>query len=511
MMEQNNYNLTKLRFGTALISLLLSVFVIYSDDLINRDGILYIETAEAFLQGGLADALDVYNWPFFSIFIALVHQLTSLPLELSAYIINTLFFVLLTDTLVLLSYKILPNKQQLLIAALIILCFSTLNEYRSYIIRDIGYWYFCCLILFRFIQFIEIPTLRNASIWQLVAVMAILFRVEATVIVLLLPLYLAFSFPIKAAIQSILKLNYIFILSLVIGSFYVIGFTESVITFNKLDDLLAYIDINDLLGKFNEKAEIIEHQILIKYSASYSAFILSFGLIGMLFYKLMKALTIGYLGLYIFSWWKQKQIQLSPYAGLILYFFLLNILILSAFMFKEFFISKRYAIIAILSILILIIPRLTLLFHQSSSKRNNRALTIISFVLLVSFIDGIHKSNSKHYVKNTAIWASKNLPSNSDVLTDDVFINYYYRTHLLTEKNNLTHLNIGAYNSARKRYALDKFKSSFYKYDYLILVEKHRNEKLKKLLELMQLERIYSESNARGDMASIYRVVSTLK
>jgi len=507
MMVQSNDNLTKLRFGTALISLLLSVFVIYSDDLINRDGILYIETAEAFLQGGLTSALDVYNWPFFSIFIAYTHQLTSFSFELSAYIINTLFFVFLTDTLVLLSHKTLPNKQQLLIAALVILCFSTINEYRSYIIRDIGYWYFCCLILYRFIQFIEIPTLRNATIWQLVAVMATLFRIEAIVIVLLLPLYLTFNFPIRSAAQSILKLNYIFILSLVIGSFYIIGFTDSGITFNKLGDLLAYIDINSLLESFNKKSEIIEHQVLNKFSASYSAFILSSGLIVMLFYKLTKALTLGYLALYLFSWWKQKQIQLSPYTGLIIYFLLLNILILTAFMFKELFISKRYAIIAILSMLLLMLPRLTLLINKSWSKRNKGIIVIIGLVLLVNFIDGIHKSNSKHYVKNTAIWASKNLPANSEILTDDEFINYYYRIHLLTEKNNLTRINIGSYNSAGKRYIVSKIKALHYNYDYLILVEKRRNEKLKKLLEVMQLELVYSQNNDRGDKASIYKVV----
>jgi hypothetical protein len=509
MMVKSNNKLTSLRFGTALISLLLSIFAIYSDDLINRDGILYIETAEAFLQGGLTGALDVYNWPFFSIFIAYTHQLTSFSFELSAYIINTLFFVLLTDTLVLLSYKTLPNKQQLLIAALVILCFSTMNEYRSYIIRDIGYWYFCCLTLYRFIQFIEVPTLRNSTIWQIVAVTAALFRIEAIVILMLLPLYLIFIFPIKTAVQSILKLNYIFILSLVISTFFVIGFTDSVLTFNKVGDLLAYIDINSLLESFNKKSEIIEHQVLNKYSASYSAFILSSGLIVMLFYKLIKALTVGYLCLYFFSWWKQKQIQLSPYAGVIIYFLLLNILVLTSFMFKEFFISKRYAIIAILSMLLLILPRLTLLIHQSWSKRNKGIIAIISLVLFVSFIDGIHKSNSKHYVKHTAIWASKNLPSNSEVLTDDEFINYYYRTHFLTEKNNLTHLNIGSYNSPGKRYAVNKIKSSLYNYDYLILVEKRRNKELQKLLESIQLELIYSQHNTRGDKASIYKVVST--
>jgi hypothetical protein len=507
MMEQNSYNVNKLRLGTAIISLLLSIFAIYSDDLINRDGILYIETAEAFIQGGLADTINLYDWPFFSIFIAYIHQLTQAPLELSAYILNTIFFVLLTDTLVLISKKILPNKEQLLIAVLIILCFATLNDYRNFIIRDIGYWYFCSLALYRFMQFLELPSLRNATLWQLTAVTAILFRIEGIVILLGLPFFVFFSEPFKRALTHLLKLNYLVILGTVIVSIFTISFSGINNSFTKISSLLTYLDFNSLLANFNEKAVIIENQVLNKYSASYSAFILASGLIVMLFYKLTKALTVGYLGLYIFSSWKQRQRLLSPYKSLLIYFLLLNILLLTTFMFKELFISKRYAIIAILSVLLLMLPRISQLIQQAWTKRSHFLLTVTALILLVNFVDSLHKSNSKLYVKNTAIWASQNIAESSTVLTDDEYIHYYYRTH---QKNNksLTRLDIGSYNSADKQYNTNTLKSSYQHYDYLIVVEKRRNKILQNLLTTMQLEQIYSDNNTRGDKASVYKVMA---
>jgi hypothetical protein len=507
MMEQNSYNVNKLRLGTAIISLLLSIFTIYSDDLINSDGILYIETAEAFIQGGLADAIKLYNWPFFSICIAYIHQLTQAPLELSAYILNTIFFVLLTDTLVLISKKTLPNKEQLLIAVLIILCFATLNDYRNFIIRDIGYWYFCSLALYRFMQFLELPSLRNASLWQLTAITAILFRIEGIVILLGLPFFVFFSEPFKRALKHLLKLNYLLILGTVIVSIFAINFSAMNNSFTKISSLLAYLDVNSLLAKFNAKAAIIENQVLNKYSASYSGFILAYGLLAMLFYKVTKAVTVGYLGLYIFSHWKQRQAQPNPYKSLLIYFFLLNILLLTAFMFKELFISKRYAIIAILSMLLLMLPRISQLIQQAWIKRNHVLLSVTALILLVNVVDSLHKSNSKLYVKNTAIWASQNLAESSSVLTDDEYIHYYYRTHPKNNKN-LTRIDIGSYNRANKRYTIDRLKSSYQHYDYLIVVEKRRNKVLQNLLTTMQLEQIYSENNSRGDKASVYKVMA---
>lgn len=506
-MANTQDNTNKIRFLTAVISFLLSVFAIYSDDLINSDGILYIETAEAFLQGGLAESVNLYDWPLFSICIAFVHQLTYLPLELSAYAINILFFVLLTDSLVLVCKKILANQQHLLIAVLIILCFITLNDYRSYVIRDIGYWCFSLLSLYRFIQFVELPNFKNATFWQLVAIAATLFRIEGIILLLTLPLYVVFTSPLKMAFKQLIKLNYLLIISIVIGSIVSISLSGVTVSFGKISNVLTYINPDNFLDTFSAKTSIIENQILNKYSADYSTLILSSGLLVMLFYKLTKAISVGYLGLFVISFYQQKFIPPGHYRNLLVYFLLLNIGILVVFMFNQFFVSKRYAIVALLSLLLLLIPRLCQFVQQSWQQKDRFWITIIILVLLVNFVAGITKSNSKRYVKNTAIWASQNLPVQSKVLTDDEYIHYYYRKHQL--ENNLTRFHIGSYNHPTNYYNFNHIVSRYQQYDYLILVEKRKNTSLKKMKSGMQLKRIFSQKNARGDKASVYQVVST--
>ena len=62
-MNTNNshHNLSNTRFFTALASLLLSLQAVYFDDIINRDGIMYLQMVEAYLTGGLTAVRSIYD------------------------------------------------------------------------------------------------------------------------------------------------------------------------------------------------------------------------------------------------------------------------------------------------------------------------------------------------------------------------------------------------------------------------------------------------------------------
>jgi len=489
-MIQSQNNVVKIRLIMALISLLLSILALYSDDIINSDGIMYIELSQAYLDGGLIASAKVYNWPFFSILVALIHQITQLSLETSTYVLNTILFVLLTDVLVLISNKILPNSRQLAFAALFFLCFLTLNEYRDFIIRDIGYWAFCSLALYQFMKFLEKSTLKNATIWQAVIIVAILFRVEGIVIFFGLPASLFFIQSPKIAIKNTIQLYYIAIISTLLLILFAVGLSDLTTTFNKITTVTNYINLDILLSKLDERIDIMGSQILNKHSDSYGALILSSGLIVMLIYKLIKAVSIGYIGLYFYSRWQKISPQPSPYQGLIGYFLILNIVILLAFLFTEYFVSKRYAMVALISILLLMMPRLCNIMERAWTSKNKPILIIAGLILFVGLVDGMTKSNSKLYIKDVAIWASDNLPENSTVLTDDEFIQYYFSNN--QPKATLSVKNIQLYK----------------KYDYLIVVDKRKNKYLKAMLGKMDIKPTYNSKNKRGDQATVYEVRS---
>ena len=479
-------DITKIRIFTAFTSLILSLIAVYFDDLINRDGVLYVDMARGFLQGGLEETAKLYNWPFFSIIIAYLHKLTTLTIETCAYLLCSLLFILLNDTLVRITHKILPNKQQLLIAALFILCFQPINEYRDFIIRDIGYWAFSALTLYYFMLFIEAPTIKTATIWQLVAVLSVLFRVEGIVILLALPLFLfAIQKPLDG-LKSSLLLNYLFILSLLPIILIALNSFSPHAAFNKIDSIKDYTSINNFLIILNNNTAILKTQILNEYSERYAGLILVSGLLFMLLYKLLKAFSLGYIVLYLTSWWQQKPIKPNPNYSLLYYFFTLNILILIVFVLHKYFITTRHIVLTLISFLLIMLPIVCSFLEKAWSTKNRSILTFAGIILSFCLIDSIVQSNSKSYIKNTAIWAADNLPQGSSILTDDNLIQYYAKTQ--KRNTNIT---------------LDRL-INYHNYDYVIVIKKGMNLEHQALFNEKKLPLIYSKKNKKGDRVIIY-------
>ena len=486
------YSLTKIRLSTALLSTLLSVFAFYTDDLINRDGILYMDMAAAYLQGGLAATAQLYNWPFFAILVAYIHQYTSFSFELSAQILNSLLFILLTDSLIRIANKILPSKQHLIIAAILFICFQSLNEYRDFIIRDIGYWAFCSLALYHFMLFLEKPSFKRASLWQGFIVLATLFRVEGIIILALLPLYLLLHVSPKVAIKQILQLNFLFIIITVFVSIFTISQPGGAVdAFSKISSILNYFDMNSLLTTLNNKTDILGLQILNKYSERYSTLILISGLIVMLAYKIIQSISFSYIGLYLIGRWREENIYQHKFQRLFIYFIVLNILILITFILNSYFISSRYITMSVLAISLFMLPTLCQLISSIWNCKNKTIIAIIGLVLFIGFIDSLTSSRSKAYIKETAIWASQNITENKSVLTDNQFLQYYFNS-------NSPHARITKKNSLKM----------YQNYDYLILVDKQKNQQRALYLSTLNIKFIFSLQDNRGNKASIYSVLT---
>ncbi|MFW5450641.1 MAG: hypothetical protein ACKE9I_03485 [Methylophagaceae bacterium] len=495
-------DITKIRLITAFVSLLLSTFLIYSDDVINSDGILYMDMAQAFLQGGLIETAKLFNWPFFSILVAYLHQLTALPFETTAYVINALLAVLLTDTLLLISHKILPNTRQLAIGALLILSFYSLNEYRDFIIRDMGYWAFCSLSLYYFIRHLESSSMKNATLWQLFALTAILFRVEGVFILLALPLYYFILQPPITAIKKILQLNYLVIIGGIVSlytSLSSIGGT-SASAFDRITSIFYYSDIQNTLDQITLRAAILEAQVLNDRTAEYGALILISGLLIMLVFKLIKAISFGYLAIFVTSMWQQTHSQTNnANIRLIRYFVAIHLVILVVFLFKEYFLSTRYTMMVLLSLLLLMLPKITSWIDEAWNTKNKYKLAFIGFILFISIADTSTSSISKIYIKNTAIWAGNNIPVQSSILAGNSFSHYYFKIN-----NNHHQIKLAKHRKKKGHKYLTK---NYQKYDYLLTIEKRKDTELLLLLNKMQLESIYCEQNKRGDKSCVYKIL----
>ena len=479
-------NFMHLRILLALLSLLLSAVAFYIDDIINADAMLYVQTIQAFMNGGLTEMAKLYNWPFFSIVAATFSQLTHIPPELSAKIICTILFVLFTDALLLLSSKIVPSSRQLFIAAILILFFYSINNYREFIIRDTGYWAFFCYAFYQLMNFIDTSKVKHALLWQTFMIIATLFRVEGAILLVLIPIFLFFSNSFKKNIHFFLRLYSLIIIALIAGVIIVIN-TDSSNAFSKIFQITGFLELDTIHTSFMTKANLISQQILHPAAASYGPMVLFSGLVFITLYSVVKGLSIPYLILSFISIKHTKYLHRSKYFSFFLYAFFITLLILISFSLQTNLVTRRYSLLSAVLLFLMLLPTLCQYIDDAWSTQKKKSIFIIIFLLFVSMADTLISSNSKAHVKDVSKWAATNLPNDARILTINSAVTYYFNSHnpkaTITQTRNI---------------------KDYHTFDYIILLQK----KSRPLLPIKSpVEIIYKQSGNR-DETIVYKVVT---
>lgn len=507
------HNLTQIRVFTAIVSLIVSIYAIYSDDIINIDGILYLKAAELFVSGNMEAAFASYNWPFYSIIIALFHKLTSIPLELIALILNSVFFVLLTDALILISSLIFPVPRQLKISALLILCLMPILDYRDYIIRDPGYWAFVCIALYYFMVFLNSSRIIHGTLWQIFMIFAIFFRIEGIFLLITLPLFILLSKKLRDNLV-IRKLVSCFFVSIILLA--TIPFMEDLATkhFSKIYSILNYINLNFVFEKFIFSAEILERQVLNKWSEEYATFILFFGFLALLIYKVVEGFSISYILIFLASFKNSSQSSDTLYRDFFVYFLMLNSLVLLVFVLKENFISSRYVVLTSINLFLLLLFHMVTGIEQLYLNKNKLLLTIIFLCLSYNLIDSMSASRNKSYIKDIALLSAKKIPEKSMVMVNNKAAFYYLTkeaAHLTvcfleTKQIDMKELKLKKDNCNIDNISQKYFKSYLY-FDYILIINKNNNSEYFRNLSGFNLEQIIQTKNQKKDEAVLYKVV----
>ena len=156
-------------------SLLLSLAAILTNPTINRDGILYVEAARDFLQGGFEATLQIGRLAFFPILMALVSKLTGIGLEKTGHLLNALFMAGACALLVASAQRQLPEA--IWSICLVVLALPGLNHYRDELIREYGCWFFMMLSFWLALRWAENPGWGGALIVQLALVILSLIHI----------------------------------------------------------------------------------------------------------------------------------------------------------------------------------------------------------------------------------------------------------------------------------------------------------------------------------------------
>ena len=185
MINKKNFLTTNQNICLIIFFIFSSFEIFLNNTYFNKDAALYLAQSYTFLNNGYRESLEVYNWPFYSIFIALFSKAFSIDLTIGVkcfnlITINFLFFILLKLN------RNIHKKNNLDFFLLISLLFfyRYADNYLNFVIRDHGFLLF--VFLYIYFQFLYIDGLDNKKnnyrylFYAVISILlAFLFRHEA--------------------------------------------------------------------------------------------------------------------------------------------------------------------------------------------------------------------------------------------------------------------------------------------------------------------------------------------
>lgn len=421
--------------GTAVVvSLVLSAWCLYLDPVINHDGILYLRAAEAMLEGGWRAGYAIYPWPFYSWLIATVHRATGLGLEPAAHLIDFPLQALAVWAFITVVKALGGDRRVMLAAALVILVHPPFNDYRSFVIRDFGYWAFYLVALFWLLRFVKAPTVGAAVAWGASMVLATLFRIEGLVVLLLAPLALLLRSDraFGARCGEIAKAQVVALAALaVLAGWSLLG--EPAEHTGRLTEPMLWLQQlwGQLAGGFRAKAEALAQAVLNQYSARYAMASVFAVLLVILLGKTIGALTPLYALLALHAW---RGRLLAPSAGtgrVVAWLVLVQTAILAGFLLIQFFLTGRHAVAWALTVMPLV-PFSVVALYDRWLKRDAGGpaarwlFPAVCAVLVVMAVEGLFSFGpSKTYLREAGLWMKARTSPASKVHSNNRIVAFY--------------------------------------------------------------------------------------
>lgn len=433
--EQNQGHYTLYLVG-AVVSFILSYWVLLYHQPINVDGILYLQTAGVFLQNGIHAAFHSYSWPYYSIGIALIHKITLVNLERSARLFNAILGALLTIAFTAVVKELGANRRTLIWALIIILIFPTLNHLRDNILRDFGYNAFSLFSLIYFIRLLKEHRWSQAIAWNLLIFIAILFRGEGLIILMAAPIFILFQtqFSLGKRALNIIRAYTLPLVILLLGICFVL-FSHSinlthVINSTETFNFLAH-GISAIHANFNESKITLQQTLFSSGLYNSPGTFLIAGMIAMFVQTFLSTLNLFYFILVCFALY-YHCIPQNPAARLAWSTYLiLNLVIIFCFVATDLFLAQRYVLQLVLLIM-LAIPFGIDFFYESWRNKtstlagNKWVFFIIVLGLIILAIDGLgHFGPSKSYILDAGKWIDHNTPPESLLYSNDAQVVYY--------------------------------------------------------------------------------------
>ncbi len=315
--------------ATFLASLALSLIARLGST-VNRDGMLYVNTAQAYLDGGFAAAKALFAWPLLPIIMAWVSKLTGLDPENAGYLVNALFMAGACTLMVACVRRERPEIAW--ITCLTVLALPGFNEYRNELLREFGCWFFVMLSFWLALRWHDRPTWLMAIGIQASLLGAALFRPEALTLYAALIAWQLFA----SADRRWRRLAMIGLLPAVGGTVLVILYLSGHLGSGRLAREFSRLS----LAPFDAKAQVLA-SALIDYARGNAQEILFFGSLALIPIKLFQKFGLFLVPLYFYH--ASRRTHGCPPSGLLfLCAIVVHFFVLAVFVTDLQFLAGRY-------------------------------------------------------------------------------------------------------------------------------------------------------------------------
>ena len=424
----------------SVVSVLLSLWCIHIDHVINNDGIEYIRAAGRLADSDWAGAIAVYRWPFYPLLMLVVSKIAGVSYLVSGHILNTLFF---TGAVVLfvLTVRVFggDSKRLTVLAAFVALTHPAFNEYRAFIIRDAGYLV-CFLgalyLLGRYRMFGDVYNGLGAILALLVAT---LFRIEGLIFLLCSPILFSVLRPKPLGLRWSVLMVMVFAgaaLLLVVAWWLLIP-NVSVNHLSVLDQPLqvlttAWHQISESIG---QKLTILRTEFLGQYSSKFDVYLLfGFRVFMIVVTATLSQLTVPWGILFVYGAIGRHLFWDSGLDRLWLSVIAMHLFILAIFASIMLFLAPRYPLALCMTVLLIAPFVLEKLFFPL----NWRELSIVrrsAVILLLLWgvgesISGLDNATRAESVKASGVWLAQHAVETGSLVTNDRLIAFYSNRYL---------------------------------------------------------------------------------
>jgi len=453
-----------------LASAVLTAWIMYlQHGWITEDSILYFEVARLFSNGEWQQGFALYGWPLYPALITILHKLTGLGIQQAAQAWNIFFFALTTYGFLTFIRVAGGGKQVIICGALLL--FSApyiVGDILPMLLRDQGFWAFFLLSLGFLLSFHRTGEFKYALHWQICIIIAMLFRIEAFVYLLLAPLFMLRNTN-KTLQQRLYSYGQTQILTLVAGAGLglLLAFSPTL----QLDDLgrirELFTTFSRLYGQLTEglaaKAQLMGEMVLGKYLDDYGMLSILLALASIVMIKSIGA--AGWSTMLVLAMPQPERLHglKEDARELIIWVIAIGAAIASIIILNRFILSSRYLAPSAFIMLLLCAFALSNMWtylRSRSSAELIRPLTFSVILLLVclSFIKNIMPLGADHNFEQTAVaWTQERSTPQTKIFISDAKLRYY----------------AGQSYDGRDdpwQWTLDAIKDqSIYGYDYLIL------------------------------------------